>query len=245
MERAKTPREQRKLSTGDGASLKRLAVPLIFVVAVLGLAYVVAVWSGLAGWLSDEESLSAWFRSLGLRGAALVIAVVALAVVVSPLPSAPVAIAAGMVYGPTAGTVLIVLGAGLGSIVAFLIARYAGYDLVHRALPKGRLYDFLHRQRSQTVLMVIVFVSRLVPFLSFDAVSYAAGLTPLAFWRFVIATFTGVVPIAFLLVYVGSDLAEGGSWLAAGLVLVLAVTSAAPFLWAVLRGRRRPDPENQ
>jgi uncharacterized membrane protein YdjX (TVP38/TMEM64 family) len=38
----------------------------------------------------------------------------------------------------------------------------------------------LSRERSQIWLMAVVFVSRLLPFISFDAISYAAGLTPQA-----------------------------------------------------------------
>jgi uncharacterized membrane protein YdjX (TVP38/TMEM64 family) len=41
--------------------------------------------------------------------------------------------------------------------------------------------------------MTIVFVSRLLPFISFDIVSYAAGLTRLAMWRFAVATLAGIV----------------------------------------------------
>jgi uncharacterized membrane protein YdjX (TVP38/TMEM64 family) len=43
-------------------------------------------------------------------------------------------------------------------------------------------------------------------FISFDAVSYAAGLTPLAFWQFMVATLVGMIPISFLLAYFGEEL---------------------------------------
>ena len=56
--------------------------------------------------------------------------------------------------------------------------------------------------------MLIVFLSRLVPFVSFDAVSYVAGLTPLTFWRFAIATLAGVIPVSFALAYFGERLVE-------------------------------------
>lgn len=49
---------------------------------------------------------------------------------------------------------------------------------------------------------------RLIPFLSFDIVSYAAGLTPLQPWRFVLATLIGVTPVSFALAYFGGELAS-------------------------------------
>ena len=56
--------------------------------------------------------------------------------------------------------------------------------------------------------MATVFATRLMPFLSFDVISYAAGLTPLATWRFAVATVAGIVPASFLLAHFGGELAS-------------------------------------
>ena len=75
--------------------------------------------------------------------------------------------------------------------------------------------------------MGIVFVSRLLPFISFDMVSYAAGITPLSFWRFSIATLAGIIPSSYLLAHFGSELAsaETGS-IAITLLLLGGITLA-------------------
>lgn len=77
---------------------------------------------------------------------------------------------------------------------------------------------------SQALLMWLVFVSRLMPFVSFDMVSYAAGLSALTFWRFAVATFAGILPASFLLAHLGGEIASqrpaGALWLVAGLGLV-------------------------
>jgi len=62
---------------------------------------------------------------------------------------------------------------------------------------------------SQNALMGSVFASRLLPFISFDVVSYAAGLTPLAWWRFAVATVAGIAPASFLLAHFGGEMASG------------------------------------
>ncbi len=126
------------------------------------------------------------------------------AIVMSPIPSGPIALVAGAIYGPLWGTVFIVVGAEAGSVIAFWIARCLGYEAV-RGWVEQRIPS-ITQQRSQSTLMAIVFASRLVPFISFDAVSYAAGLTPLAFWRFALATLAGVMPISFALAYFGEAL---------------------------------------
>ena len=62
---------------------------------------------------------------------------------------------------------------------------------------------------SQNTLMGVVFVTRLLPFLSFDIVSYFAGLTVLSFWRFSLATLAGIAPSSFLLAHFGMELGTG------------------------------------
>lgn len=90
--------------------------------------------------------------------------------------------------------------------------------------------------------MAIVFGSRLVPFISFDAVSYAAGLTPLTFWRFALATLAGVVPISFLLAYFGEELVAAEPGHVMLIVLLVGGITLVPiggrFLWLWYRRRR-------
>ena len=135
----------------------------------------------------------------------------AAAIVFSPIPSGPIAVVAGAAYGPFMGTALVVAGSVIGAVVAFWIARCIGYEAL-RCWPTAR--RMLHRLddgRSQTRLMAIVFLTRLVPFVSFDAVSYVAGLTPLTFWRFALATLAGVIPVSFALAYFGDQVSAASS----------------------------------
>lgn len=89
-------------------------------------------------------------------------------------------------------------------------------------------------------MMAVVFASRLIPFLSFDAVSYAVGLTPRAFWRFAIATLVGVIPVAFLLTYFGEALAAFESASAPVILLVLSGITLIPIAarWVWVRYRK-------
>jgi uncharacterized membrane protein YdjX (TVP38/TMEM64 family) len=99
------------------------------------------------------------------------------------------------------------------------------------------------------MVAAIVFASRLVPFISFDAVSYAAGLTPLTFWRFALATLAGVIPVAFLLAYFGDELLSADSTGVATLLVLLSsitlIPLAAKLLWMRYRRRRRSRPRRQ
>lgn len=156
-----------------------------------------------------------------------------LAIVASPLPSAPIALAAGAAYGHTFGTMLVVLGAELGALAAFLLARGLGRPFVERHVGETIGRGLLG---SQNTLTLLVFGSRLLPFLSFDMVSYAAGLSVLHLWRFALATLAGIVPASFLLAHLGSEAMNGDVQTATWTALALGGFTALSALFAVWRG---------
>lgn len=181
----------------------------------------------------------AWVRQtiggLGVAGPMLLVLIMALAIVLSPIPSGPIGVAAGAVYGTLLGGLLTVAGAFLGAIIAFLAARYLGFDAIRQS--NNRVLRAIAAPRSQWSLMAIVFASRLVPFISFDAVSYAAGLTALTLPRFAVATLFGVIPISFILSGLGAGLhdAEMSKPLLAVVAGITLVPVIGKWLWDRIR----------
>ncbi|UCE32551.1 MAG: TVP38/TMEM64 family protein [Burkholderiales bacterium] len=204
--------------------------------ALLGL-----VFAWLAGWLPadvDRETVRSWVAQAGAWGPLAVIALMMAAVVASPIPSAPIALASGAAYGHYAGTAYVAVGSELGAIAAFLIARGLGRGPVERLIGDKVDRGLLG---SQNALTLTVFTSRLLPFVSFDAISYAAGLSCLHFWRFALATIAGILPASFVLAHFGSEAVDGdfgaAEWIAAGLGLA----TALPLVLLALRRERRPE----
>lgn len=156
--------------------MMRLSLVILFALLILVFAWRDAF--GLDIDLPEREDLQRWIDAAGLFGPVLVVVLMTVAIVASPLPSAPIALAAGAAYGHTYGTVLVVLGAELGAIAAFLLARRLGRPFVERHVAKNLGAGLLG---SQETLTFLVFGSRLLPFLSFDMISYAAGLSKLHF----------------------------------------------------------------
>jgi uncharacterized membrane protein YdjX (TVP38/TMEM64 family) len=213
---------------------RRIALGVAAALA-LGAAYWAASETGLLSVLSDQERLKSMVEGLGWWGPLAVAGLIASAIVFTPIPSAPIAVAAGAAYGELWGTAYVVAGSELGALTAFSLARHLGYDAVRKWPWACRL---LGHGRSQAMLMAVVFGSRLVPFISFDAVSYAAGLTPLAFWRFAVATLAGVIPVSFLLVHVGNQLTSGSADRIMLAVLALGGVTLIPFAVKAWRARR-------
>jgi len=218
----------------------KIAVGAVVVIVLVGLYWALSE-AGVLSILGDKQTLREWIVRLGLWGPLAIVALMTVAIVMSPIPSGLIAIISGAVYGPLWGTAYVVAGAELGAVVAFSITRCLGYEAVRRWPSARMLIGRLSGSRSQAALMAIVFGSRLVPFISFDAVSYAAGLTPLTFWRFALATLAGVVPISFLLVYFGEELVATEPGYVMLIVLLVGGITLVPiggrFLWLWYRRR--------
>ena len=225
---------------------RRILLAAILVV-LLGAVYLWLQESGMWRTIMDRERLVRWITELGVVGPIAIVALMALAIVLSPLPSAPIALAAGAAYGHGWGTLYVLLGAELGALTAFMIARVVGYEVM-----RGWFGDRLSvgLLGSQNAMTAIVLVTRLMPFLSFDVVSYAAGLTPLRLWRFALATLAGVLPASFLLAHFGSELASADTTRIATTVLVLGLLTGVPIAAGLWRrrfgaaGPRERPPEN-
>ncbi len=207
------------------APTTRRIVAAAAVAAVLAVGYLALSWSGAMELLVDGEVLRAAVVRLGWLGPVAVVGLMTTAIVFSPLPSAPIAMAAGAAYGHVWGAVYVGLGAEVGALLAFAIARVLGREAMLRWFGDRVSVGWLG---SQNALMAIVFGTRLLPFLSFDLVSYAAGLTPIATWRFAVATLLGIAPASFLLAHFGEAFATADARRVGWAVLALGTITLVP-----------------
>ena len=218
----------------------RIVAGLALVLA-LGAAYWLLRDSALLMTVLDSQALKSFVDGLGPWGPAVVIGLMALAILVSPIPSAPIALAAGALYGHGWGTLYVLLGAEIGALAAFGISRLVGYEVLRNWLGERLSLGWLG---SQNALMGLVFVSRLLPFVSFDVISYAAGLTVLSAWRFALATLAGIVPASFLLAHFGAEMMAGEADQALIAALALGILVAVPLVVKLVReylnARARP-----
>ena len=215
----------------------------VIVLVLLGLVLLILARPNLVGLdidLPERDDLRRWIDAAGFLGPVLVVALMTLAIVASPLPSAPIALAAGAAYGHTYGTLFVVLGAELGALAAFGLARGLGRPFVERHLGQKINAGLFG---SQNTLTFLVFGSRLLPFLSFDMISYAAGLSKLHLWRFALATMAGIIPASFLLAHMGSQAMNGDTRTATWTALALGAFTGLSVLFAATRktGTKRKE----
>ena len=216
-----------------------LRAGILTVLTILGIT-LLGVWLlapsvfAEASRLMDSERLEMLVARAGPWGPVLIVTLMVVAVVARPIPSAPIAMAAGAAYGNLWGTVQVVIGAELGALIAFGLARILGHDVLRRVFGDRVDAGLLG---SQNALTVTVFASRLMPFISFDMVSYAAGLSRLQTWRFAIATLAGIVPASFVLAHLGGQAVRGDLGSTIWAVLGLGLVTGLPLVWVALRRR--------
>jgi uncharacterized membrane protein YdjX (TVP38/TMEM64 family) len=171
----------------------------IALVASIGLYAVIFDSSGSL----SPDNIREIMLGLGPAGPLLYTALIAIGIVVVPIPSIPFVLVAGFIYGPLAALAFTVVGYTIGSAAAFLIGRKLGRERVKRKLAKLDTMQILDKFDG-TKGFAAILVLRLVPLFSFDIVSYAAGLTNIRLGKFALASALGSVPVTAAYVFLGS-----------------------------------------
>jgi uncharacterized membrane protein YdjX (TVP38/TMEM64 family) len=136
-------------------------------------------------------------RSFGPLGGPFVTLLIAAIIVLVPIPTIPIELVAGVVFGIVPGSLFVFAGHLLGALVAFLLARRFGRPLLRRWLG-ARAVSRLDPLTAQTGFWFVFFM-RLLPLFDFKLVSYAAGLTSIRTRPYMIATAAGIfLPIVIL-----------------------------------------------
>ena len=193
------------IADADSNSANGLRAVLLVLSLLTGGAIVV-LHPGILEFFTPDRLTYAVER-VGIWGPALYIAIIAMSVVVSQIPGAPLAIAAGAVWDPLLAGVYTVIGGFGGALIAYRLGQTMGQSLV-RALT-GKTLSF-STDRGESYLGWVIFTTRLLPIFSFDLISYGAGITGLSFPIYATATLVGMVPSTLLLTYMGGSVQLGG-----------------------------------
>lgn len=234
-----------------------MSKPAKFILAILFVATFAAalIFLPLRDW---TVSLVGWVRSLGVVGAAVYTIIYVLAAVLM-FPASLLTLAAGFLYGPLWGTLLVSPTSVAASTVAFLLGRSVARDWIKRRIDQNARFSAVDTAVGANGFKV-VFLLRLSPIFPFTVLNYALGLTRVRLRDFIFASFLGMLPGTFLYVYLGSAAANlaalasgkataGGPWqnllfwggLAATILVVVLVTRTAR---QALNRSLQPEPTN-
>jgi uncharacterized membrane protein YdjX (TVP38/TMEM64 family) len=117
--------------------------------------------------------------------------------------SALVSITGGFLFGSVFGAAWGVIGATIGATILFLVAKTAlGDPLRQRFAAQTKALEEGFRANAFSYMMLL----RLVPLFPFWLVNLAAAFTGVSVGTFVVTTFIGIIPGAFVFASIGNGL---------------------------------------
>lgn len=197
----------------------------------------------LAAFASGDFTVVGEFvESYGIYAAAVSFMLMILQSVAAPLPAFLLTFANANLFGWWKGAILSWSSAMAGAAVCFYIARILGRDVAEKLTSRRGLKqidEFFEKHGRMSIL-----IARLLPFISFDIVSYAAGLTSISFWSFFVATGIGQLPATIIYSYVGSMLTGGAKLFVTGLLLLFAISALIVLFRQIYNEKQKKEEDN-
>ena len=201
-----------------------------------------------------------WFVNpiwdLGFIGIFLFIAIMGIQGLLVPIPSEVVLLATGIIWGWFLGGIMGIIGSMAAATLCFYVSRRGGRPLAKKFIGEKGIDmadDLIHKYGIKAII-----ASRLVPFISFDVISYASGLVDIDFKKYSIGTLIGSIFRAFFYSILGVLLgfsppidtgdvaqmrsqAEVFNWVLLIVLAVLALMVVAYFFTAKYYDKKRQE----
>ena len=144
-------------------------------------------------------------RSWGVAAPLMSVLLMITQAIVSPIPAFLVTAANGMVFGSFWGALISWIGALMGALTSFYIARLFGNVALRKIVRNQRTVEFIRHAGEKRGFYVIL-LSRLLPFISFDIISYMAGLSGIRPLAFILGTAIGMLPATIIYTFIGHEI---------------------------------------
>lgn len=122
------------------------------------------------------------------------------------IPSLPLTIGAGFLWGPVWGVIFSITGATIGAFIPFLLSRYFFGDFIKERFGYSR-WLWLKEKVERHGWKAVAF-ARLLPVLPFPVLNYLFGITPIRAIHYLWSTFLFMLPACIAYVVFGSSMEE-------------------------------------
>ena len=178
--------------------LKRSLI-LLSVVCFLATAVGVVIIGGI-----DRQQLQRWLEAMGIFAPIVYILLYTCGTLLI-LPSTPLNLTGGAIFGIWWGTLWTTIAALVAAIAAFAFTRTIGKEFVSRKL--GKRWHTVDMEISQGG-MFYMFAIRLLPIIPYGIVNFVAGLTGIKFRDYLLGTLLGTLPGVLPFVMMGAGITE-------------------------------------
>lgn len=153
------------------------------------------------------ENAQQWIQRSGNWAPLLFVLLCACSLIIAPLSGSSLFIAGGALFGKETGYTLSLTASILGCSINFWISRKLGRGIVSHLIGQSSLTELDKLTGRLKGNRGIFYLTLMMP-LSQDIVSYAAGLTPISYSRFLIALILSGIVVVAAYIYLGTSLLE-------------------------------------
>lgn len=220
----------KKIKQSDLIKLVGLVVFIVLITAI-----VVAIWPTLSIVFEPGgvETLIELITSQGPLGVLILLGMQLLQIIVAFIPGEVVQIAAGMMYGPLWGSVVILVSCVLSSMVVYELVHKLGAPFVRSMVGEKQLLKFRQFELSGK-FGVTVFILFLIPGFPKDVLTYIVPLSDMNLRTFLLLSTIGRTPGVIISTYAAAGLADGNIVTS---VIIFVVAALIAIIVLLLRNR--------
>ena len=210
------------------------------VISVLKILLLVAIVAGIPiyiyffqnDWLSgfkDFDDIISYLQSYKMESIPIYIGIQVLQIVISVIPGQFFNLAAGYLYTFFPALFFSVVGAFIGTLLSFTLAKVLGSDFVHLFFGREKTQEYVKKLNSKKAYTIVFFIY-LIPGIPKDVVSYAAGVSEMKLKPFMFLSLVGRLPGMMGSIMIGS------MWHKEEYIgmIILAVIAAAAFILCII-----------
>lgn len=158
---------------------------------------------------SSLEDVNAFFKEYRTQSIFIYIAVQILQIVICIIPGQWLQFAAGYMYGFWLGYLWSLVGAFIGTVITYYLAKILGHDIMHLIFSEEKIRNMLKTLNSKKAV-ILVFLIYLIPGVPKDLCSYVAGLSEMKLKPFLIISLIGRSPGMMGSLLIGRQVEVGG-----------------------------------
>lgn len=218
-------------------------IVLVIVICILNRQF---GWSSYLGKTDHLEFLSRMIEDNLAKAIFVYMAVTIIGSVVLALPGVTFAILAGLLFGPVLGTVLCVVSATIGAVLAFFAGRFFLRDSIRPAAVKNKyLKKWLFDESGKNQFFILM-ITRLVPLFPYNLQNFAYGVTDIGWVTYTVGTFLFMIPGTAMYTIGTAGIADKENrvlYIVTALVIAAAVIAAGFFLKKKYMGEEKHEGE--
>lgn len=157
---------------------------------------------GLLDNFSSVEKFESWISEYTGIGIIVYIACQVVQIVLSVLPGQVIQIAGGYIFGFPVTLLISIAGAAIGTTITFFLAKLLGKNAIMLICGEERFRkytDLMNTKRAR----VVIFLLYLIPGLPKDIVAYAAGVSNIRIFEFLLLSVIGRTPAMMVSIVFG------------------------------------------